>query len=343
MLVCAPVAVVALVFLFGDPVPVVMGWGAGPALPSPTLLFWNRDFTALADIRPPDDTKDNTAPRLDVASIVAAVVPVIHGDELHADRHPIIYLMADQVPDFVKNVAPHILHPYVVVSGRADTAMGVAASGDLRWLDSPLLLTWWAQNLVVTHPKARALPIGFDFHTLEAKSTSWGRRTSAMQQANQLLALALEARTPGRRPRRNTFLLNFKISANPPARQGAWDALVNHPRAEKIPAGNPRSATWLTMAQVRFMICPEGNGVDTHRLWEAFALGAIPIISRYPASMLALLNGMPYVVVDSWSEVTPAALDKWAAELGPTMDAALPQQVMYPYWRDAILASAAIA
>ena len=30
-----------------------------------------------------------------------------------------------------------------------------------------------------------------------------------------------------------------------------------------------------------FVICPEGNGIDTHRMWEALYLRTIPIIKKY--------------------------------------------------------------
>ena len=53
----------------------------------------------------------------------------------------------------------------------------------------------------------------------------------------------------------------------------------------------------------RFVACPRGNGVDTHRLWETLYRGSRPILLRNDwASSLEYL-GLPLILVDSWSEI----------------------------------------
>lgn len=54
--------------------------------------------------------------------------------------------------------------------------------------------------------------------------------------------------------------------------------------------------------QHRFVVCPEGNGVDTHRLWETLYCGRIPIVKRSNAH--SLLKELPICWVDDWTEVT---------------------------------------
>jgi hypothetical protein len=51
-----------------------------------------------------------------------------------------------------------------------------------------------------------------------------------------------------------------------------------------------------------FVICPPGNGQDTHRLWETLYMGGIPIMkeNRYLAP---LVSGLPVLTVKSWSHV----------------------------------------
>lgn len=50
-----------------------------------------------------------------------------------------------------------------------------------------------------------------------------------------------------------------------------------------------------------FVACPRGNGLDTHRFWEAIYLGAIPLIKRDEA--LPIHADWPSLIVDSWSDV----------------------------------------
>jgi hypothetical protein len=59
------------------------------------------------------------------------------------------------------------------------------------------------------------------------------------------------------------------------------------------------------LAQLRahdFVLCPRGNGVDTHRIWETLYMGGIPIVRR-DESWPSLLINLPVVFVDNWSEV----------------------------------------
>lgn len=51
-----------------------------------------------------------------------------------------------------------------------------------------------------------------------------------------------------------------------------------------------------------FVICPPGNGVDTHRLWETLYMGGIPVVKSNPI-MLEFAKLLPIIVVKKWSEV----------------------------------------
>lgn len=46
----------------------------------------------------------------------------------------------------------------------------------------------------------------------------------------------------------------------------------------------------------RFVLCPPGNGVDTHRMWEALAAGAIPVVQKSPA--IEPFASLPVLVVE---------------------------------------------
>ena len=51
----------------------------------------------------------------------------------------------------------------------------------------------------------------------------------------------------------------------------------------------------------RFVAAPRGNGVDTHRFWEALYRGAVPIVKRSPWSKSLSIYGIPYAEVDDWT------------------------------------------
>jgi hypothetical protein len=53
-----------------------------------------------------------------------------------------------------------------------------------------------------------------------------------------------------------------------------------------------------------FVICPEGNGIDTHRLWEALYLKTIPIIKKNKISPFLQKANLPILILNDWSDLT---------------------------------------
>lgn len=63
------------------------------------------------------------------------------------------------------------------------------------------------------------------------------------------------------------------------------------------------------LTQVRnhsYVLCPRGNGVDTHRLWETLYMGSIPIVLWDRAH--AGWTDLPILFVNSWDDVTEERL-----------------------------------
>ncbi len=56
------------------------------------------------------------------------------------------------------------------------------------------------------------------------------------------------------------------------------------------------------MRETALTPCPEGNGVDTHRLWECLYVGGTPVVLKN-SSMDGLYSKLPVVVLKSWSEI----------------------------------------
>lgn len=62
----------------------------------------------------------------------------------------------------------------------------------------------------------------------------------------------------------------------------------------------PKEEYFKDLASHRFAICPRGNGLDTHRLWECFYLDVIPIIIK--ADFINIPN-LPIIILNDWSEL----------------------------------------
>ena len=58
----------------------------------------------------------------------------------------------------------------------------------------------------------------------------------------------------------------------------------------------------------KFVFCPRGNGIDTHRLWETLYMGSYPIVKR--ESTHDLFDDLPILFINDWSEINEDMLNK---------------------------------
>jgi hypothetical protein len=85
------------------------------------------------------------------------------------------------------------------------------------------------------------------------------------------------------------------------------------------------------MLQFRYVACPRGNGMDTHRFWEALYRGSVPVVKRSKWSESLLTLKIPLVVVEDWDETSKAigVFEKSFAGFNPKKIEAL----WIGYWR----------
>jgi hypothetical protein len=76
----------------------------------------------------------------------------------------------------------------------------------------------------------------------------------------------------------------------------------------------PPDAYFESLPSYKFVISPEGNGIDCHRHYEALIAGCIPIIERNPL-IEEKYKGCPILYTDDYSEITPAYLDSKYEEM----------------------------
>ena len=107
-----------------------------------------------------------------------------------------------------------------------------------------------------------------------------------------------------------------------------------------------RDADWVTVRQAglgfeglldemtlhRFMLCPPGNGIDTHRLWEALYSRTIPVALAHPS--MNAFRDLPILFVEDFRELTR---DFLAAEYARITSSKWNWQKLFlPWWRDRI-------
>lgn len=116
------------------------------------------------------------------------------------------------------------------------------------------------------------------------------------------------------------ILSNAHLNTHPSPSSGSYDQrtemyneLKNNPLIDFWKDKVDRTETWKQHDNYSFELCPEGNGLDTHRFYEALYLNTIPIVKKN--SLESLYRKYPCVIVNDWNEITEENCRKWKKEL----------------------------
>ncbi len=149
-------------------------------------------------------------------------------------------------------------------------------------LDCKNLIMWFAQNVEYTHNKIHFLPIGISNQMWEYGKLSIYENLKFVEKD------------------RDVYMC-FKEETNFETRSSCLKIL--NPIVEFLPIIEPCENIKL-LQRYKFCICPEGNGVDTHRLWEAFYVKTVPILLRSKFSEnIQNTTKLPMILLDSWEDL----------------------------------------
>ena len=202
------------------------------------------------------------------------------------DNPPIIFCYTHCLYAFAK-IIKYFKNPFVLITHNSD---GIVEDDETtrHLLEQPIIVRWYAQNLTVMHDKLRVLPIGI-------ANDQWphGNTDNIIDNLDK--------------PKTKSVYFNFNIGTNESKRRECYNKLSSKLSGE--PTVSP-GEYHQTLSQYEFCICPEGNGTDTHRLWEALYLKCIPIVlqSSHIDILRTQLN-IPMVVLQSWDELDISKLD----------------------------------
>ena len=63
------------------------------------------------------------------------------------------------------------------------------------------------------------------------------------------------------------------------------------------------------LATSKYLLCPEGAGVQSPKVMEALLLGAIPVVTRNNSTEDLFSRGMPLLILESWTSLTTTMLE----------------------------------
>jgi hypothetical protein len=181
------------------------------------------------------------------------------------------------------------------------------------------VLKWYSQNINILHPRIESIPIGLE-------NDYW---LPGIKKKEKMIL-----KGSGNCSYRNLVYMNHNIKTNPTKRLKPYQLFRNKSwvTVENRENGQGFDQYIDNVFNHRFMICPEGNGMDTHRTWECLYLGTIPIEKRN-INNTNFEKLFPILLVDDWDEVTEDLLTTKWRELA-VMDYA--ERLDFNYWKNKI-------
>lgn len=182
------------------------------------------------------------------------------------------------------------------------------------------VVKWFSSNVKVEHPRIESLPIGIE-------NRMW-RRTPPKKE------LMVEKLTK-ERSYKNLLYINHCIETNVKERSEPYEIFKNKPwvTIENGKNGQKFEKYIDNIYNHNFMICPEGNGIGTHRTWECLYLGTIPIEKRSINN--SFYTDLPICFVDEWGEINKRFLDSELKRIRST--AWNKNKLYFGHWRDKII------
>jgi len=188
---------------------------------------------------------------------------------------------------------PEKQEPFLI-TGHGDTCI------DNNAVDYYSPQIWFTVNKQTTRTNVFSLPLGITNNTNESHlHPIYGNLDCMIQVMNELIE-----------PNELVYM-NFDTSTYPVERQYVWNLFSKKSWVKIGSIQNTIEGRINFLREIKsssFVVCPRGNGLDTHRLWETLYMGSIPIVKRdigYDD-----FSDLPICFVDNWEEVNPEFLEK---------------------------------
>jgi len=231
-----------------------------------------------------------------------------------------IYVCNTAIPNFAKNLKEYskkIQYKFILVSGDSDDTCPDDLFEDeidfKNFIENDKIIHWYLQNCILTtHPKLTQLPIGLAFHQKydEDIKEEAAKIISPVKQELFLIQTHKDSLPFWKRERK--CYINFNFIVNYSRSKYGYD---RYEAIHKIPNNIvfsekqivSKEITFTNQSKYSFVVSPFGNGLDTHRTWEALVLGCIPIVKTSPLDSLYI--DLPVLIINDWNYINEELLE----------------------------------
>jgi hypothetical protein len=210
---------------------------------------------------------------------------------------------------FINHLLKFMTKSFIIVIGGNDFTMPNDYPSIQKLLDNPNLLYIYSQNNIGENPKLKSLPIGLDYHTLKFYKGlhPWSNIIAPIESIEQeKLLFEIKNSFKNLKDTNPLAVTNFHHAMSEPLRRRQYRYPIYETLKDKeciiwLPNQN-REEFWKSLNDNMFVICPFGNGLDTHRIWEVLCLGRIPIVEKNILNKVYDL--LPIIELENWNDIT---------------------------------------
>lgn len=175
---------------------------------------------------------------------------------------------------------------------------------------------WFCINASIVHPKLVTIPLGIanDYEKNLTISELNGVTLDYFKKKKYLL------------------YVNFNVNTNRNKRSHLYGLFQNKNNNILLTKHDSKKSNYKeNILNSNFVLCPEGNGIDTHRIWETLYLGSIPIVERRPA--YDYIDALPVLTVDSFESISNELLYKYLKDSNNNFNL---EFLDFTYWKNMI-------
>jgi hypothetical protein len=164
-----------------------------------------------------------------------------------------------------------------VISHNSDTPADLAP---------PPGVVWYTTNVNVVNENVFSIPIGIE-------NDFWLKDKRKI----------MENKFSKSKKYKNLIYVSHNIKTNPAKRQKAYDVFkgVDYATVEMGANGQGFDNYIYNVYNHPFVVAPEGNGIDTHRVWECLYMRTVPVVIRNINN--SFYTDLPILFIDDWDEI----------------------------------------
>jgi hypothetical protein len=205
---------------------------------------------------------------------------------------PIIYTLTSNAASLFKEL--HNVNKRVIVITHSSD---IPADQTLYDMMPSTVVKWFSQNVTYYGETLHGIPIGLE--------NAQRKEFHHQDKPAKILAKAKTEKTY-----KNLCYLNCSIWTHHEERSKCYRHIVNRPWATTVTNPNIMDFDGFidNIYRHKFVACPRGNGIDTHRTWETLYLDSIPIEIQNGNNIF--WRDLPICLVQNWNDVTEEFLNK---------------------------------